>query len=445
MDARRDRRVAWAGGAVVLTLLAAMGIWILPGSSAPEVAGSSTVGHASAAVAPEGLEPPRPPEPTSGGDSRHRPAVEQPERALPVEQEEAASTLRMWVPGGFDPDIVEAAAALPDVVSATIARSDTVGLVAARTVDGARVLELTDGFRVPVTVTAIDPDIAVPRAAGPAGDGAASIAGLRPGQAVLTETAADLRGIGVGGHIDLVGRPGLEVVAVVPDGALRRSEIAVHTDEASAIGLPEGGAITVVHEATPGDAIDALVAALGELAPDGVEPRVSGRSDDGARRSPLVLSLPELKASFGEFTYRPRSGVREIDIDPSFVDRNIVTAGVPILGNVQCHRAIIDDLRGALEEVVDAGIGGWIDPTQYGGCFHARHIGVDRNRLSSHSWGAAIDINVDLSMPGLGPVPPEEMIEILGRHGFRWGGDFTTPDHHHWEWVGEGATQRRDR
>lgn len=444
MDTRRDRRVAWTAGAVVLALLAAMGLWIMGSASAPEVAGSSTVGHGADVVAPQDLEPPRSPEPAPGGDPRHQPVVEQPERALPVEQEEAASTLRMWVPGGFDPDILEAAAALPDVVTATIARSDTVGLVAARTVDGARVMERTDGFRVPVTVTAIDPDIVVPRAAGQTGDVAASIAGLRPGQALLTETAADLRGIGVGGQIDLIGRPGLEVVAVVPDGALRRSEIAVHTDEAASIGLPEGGAITVVHEAAPGDAVDALVAALGELAPDGAEPRVSGRSDDGARRSPLVLSLPELKVAFGEFSYRPRSGVREIDIDPTFVDRNIVTAAVPVLGNVQCHRAIVDDLRAALEELVDAGIGGWIDPAQYGGCFHARHIGVDRNRLSSHSWGAAIDINVDLSMPGLGPIPPDEMIEILGRHGFRWGGDFTTPDHHHWEWVGDGATQRRD-
>lgn len=36
------------------------------------------------------------------------------------------------------------------------------------------------------------------------------------------------------------------------------------------------------------------------------------------------------------------------------------------------------------------------------------------------------------------------MIEIFGRHGFRWGGDFTTPDNHHWEWVGVRATERRD-
>jgi hypothetical protein len=447
-------RVVGVGGALLLALLVPLGLWVLGGFVAPEAAWSPAFGdtsdrEASADMAAppdgvrqDGVSPPSPRDGAGAESSRHQPSVEHPERALPVEQEAAATALRLWIPGGFDPDILDAAVDLPEVVSATISRSDTVGLLAARTARGDEVAAFADGFRVPVTVTAIDPQVMASQAAGQA---ASAIASLVPGQALLTETAAQLRGIDAGGEIDLVGRAGLTVAAIVPDGTLRRSEIAVHSDEAAAIGLPDGGAITIVHEAAPGEATDQLVAALGALAPEGVEPRVSGRSDDGARRSPLVLSLPELKATFGEFAYRPRSGVREIDIDPSFVDENIVTAPVPVLGNVQCHRAIIDDVRAALQELVDAGLAGWIDPAQYGGCFYARHIGVDRNRLSSHSWGAAIDINVDLSMPGLGPVPPDEMIEIFGRHGFRWGGDFTTPDHHHWEWVGESATDRRDR
>ena len=70
------------------------------------------------------------------------------------------------------------------------------------------------------------------------------------------------------------------------------------------------------------------------------------------------------------------------------------------------------------------------------GCFHPRRIAYGRENLSRHAWGIAIDLNVDFSQPGAGPVPPQEFIEIWGRHGFRWGGDFTTPDNHHFEWVG---------
>lgn len=81
----------------------------------------------------------------------------------------------------------------------------------------------------------------------------------------------------------------------------------------------------------------------------------------------------------------------------------------------------------------------------YGGCYHPRLISADRDRLSRHSWGIAIDLNVDLSQPGLGPPPPPEVVEILGRHGFRWGGDFLHADNHHFEWIGEEATRRPER
>jgi hypothetical protein len=352
--------------------------------------------------------------------------------------------LRVWFPGGSDPTIVDAAAALPDVVSVTMTRASTVGLVGSRDADGGVVDAPPDGYQIPVSVAAIDPEATAEQLPAGASDLRTLVTALGPGEVLLTETAARLRAIGVGGELALVGRPGLRVTGVVPDATLRRVEVAVHDDEAEALGLPTSGAITVLHAAAPGPATDALIERLTALAPDGSTARVSQPASGAGATSPLVLSLPELKATFGEFAYRGRPGVREIDLDPAFVAEHIVSAQVPLLGTVACHGRIVDDLRAALEELVDAGLGDWVDPRRYGGCFYARRIRPGSDRLSSHTWGAAIDINVDHSMPGLGPVPPDAMIEIFGRHGFRWGGDFTTPDHHHWEWVGDDATERRD-
>src|SRR5690606_20336505 len=84
------------------------------------------------------------------------------------------------------------------------------------------------------------------------------------------------------------------------------------------------------------------------------------------------------------------------------------------------------------------GFGHTMGRSGYAGCYHPRRIGSGSS-LSRHSWGIAIDINVDVSLPGLGPVPDDEVIEAFATHGFRWGGHFLSPDNHHWEWVGEAA------
>jgi len=131
-----------------------------------------------------------------------------------------------------------------------------------------------------------------------------------------------------------------------------------------------------------------------------------------------------------------------VDVDAAFIAEHIVVERMPGLGNVRCHRMIMDDLRAALDEAIAAGFEDWLRRPGYGGCFHARRIAVGRDNLSRHSWGIAVDLNVDFSQPGLGPVPPDAFIAIMGRHGFRWGGDFATPDNHHFEWVGEIAQVR---
>ena len=348
---------------------------------------------------------------------------------------ERDGVLVVWARGDLTAAFSAAVAALPQVLAATHVRSDTLALVGARTADGVPTTLLSDGFQIPVDVAAVDP--AAYAATRRPGEDDDLLEGLAPRRVLLSQTAARLRGIGVGGEVDLAGLPGLEVVAVVPDGSVGRAEIVIHTDDAAAAGLDEDGTVFLRHGAAPGAELDALMDRIEALVPPDLTARILDATDGDLRRAPLVLSLAQVKDRFGEFAFRPRADMREIDVDPSFAAKHIVSAEVPILGSVTCHEAIIADLRGALQRVVEQGLAREVDPRRYAGCYYPRRISTTGARLSHHSWGIAIDINVDLSHPELGPPPHPGVIAAFEAHGFRWGGDFIQPDNHHFEWVGE--------
>lgn len=355
----------------------------------------------------------------------------------PTETAPAPSTIVMWARGGLPADVAARAADLPGVLSAEHVRSDTLPLVGSRDAEGAPVEDLAPGWMIPVDVMAIDPDVTA--ATLPPGPTRDAVGALRPGEVLLPRSSAEQRDIGPGGQIDLANRPGLVVAGVVEDGVLGRGEVLVHADDADAVGLDADGWLRVLHDGTVGRA---LADALEALAPADTAVRVIGATaDEPARRAPLVLGLSEVKARFGEFSFRDDDADREIRVEPAWVEEHIVLADVPILGTVRCHRAIVDDLRAALQDVVDAGLASTIDPDDYGGCYHARRIGSHTTSLSRHSWGIAIDINVDFSEPGGGPPPSPEVVDAFAAHGFRWGGHFLTPDNHHFEWVGEAADE----
>lgn len=336
---------------------------------------------------------------------------------------------------GLEAEVVATISGLEGIVATARVRSATVGLFGSTDADGVGRDVLRPGYRIPVTVTALDPAgylatlVAVPE------DAADRLARLAPGKVLLSASSASLRGVGIGGSVDLGGMPDLEVVGVVDDRTARGSEFLVHLDDAESIGLGRHESLIVRHHAEGAAPIAATV--------EGLDDDVRVWHDGEQVR--LVLSHVELKSRFGEFAFRLVPGQREVDIDRAFVAEHITIERMPVLGNVRCHRLVMDDLRAALEEVVEAGLEEWLAPRSFGGCFHARRIAFGRENLSRHSWGVAIDLNVDFSSPGAGPVPPDEFIAIMGRHGFRWGGDFTTPDNHHYEWVGEAARIRPDR
>lgn len=164
--------------------------------------------------------------------------------------------------------------------------------------------------------------------------------------------------------------------------------------------------------------------------------RVRGRGETPyLRYGDAVLPQLVIKETFGEFAALSLPDGR-LEIDPEWVRTNIRAAEVPVLGRVLCHRALIPQLRSALEEIASEGLAHTINPSQYGGCYGPRFIGLEPGgRLSHHAWGIAIDINVAENAFGTRPTQDPRLVEIMEDHGFSWGGRWLVPDGMHFEWV----------
>lgn len=153
------------------------------------------------------------------------------------------------------------------------------------------------------------------------------------------------------------------------------------------------------------------------------------------RHGDAVLPQLLIKKTFGEFSAVQLPDGR-LEVDPSWVKANIRSVELPLLGRVTCHRALLPQLIDALNEVRAEGLGHSVDADDYGGCFSPRFIGLEPGgRLSHHTWGIAIDINVSENAFGTKPDLDPRLVTIMERYGFTWGGRWLVPDGMHFEWV----------
>ena len=126
--------------------------------------------------------------------------------------------------------------------------------------------------------------------------------------------------------------------------------------------------------------------------------------------------------------------------DPRWIAQYIRTEQVPILGAVRCNKAMLPQLRAALQDVVKLGLASKIIPSQYGGCYVPRYIGHDPSQgLSFHTWGTAIDLNVPGNQRGTAGTIDRRVVQIFERWGFRWGGTWRYTDPKHFEMAQEVA------
>jgi hypothetical protein len=282
------------------------------------------------------------------------------------------------------------------------------------------------GFGYPLLTAAIDPTAPI------VSDAVRTV--LARGEAAMGELSASIRGAQVGDLLDLEPITGgtitVRVGAIVSDRELFNSELMLGKSTALQLGIDRPFAIVAY-----GEAIDRVEASIrGSVFDPAI--RIDGLIDDVL--SDPVLSVASVKARFGEFAIRDAGG-DQVEIDPAWVDANVVDVDLAPLGLFRCHRLVVPYLRGVVSELHRSSLIQLLDPADFqlaGGCYNPRfNRGGDPGySLSRHAWGIAIDVNPSSNPYGSTPLLPLAVVEVFRRWGFSWGGTWSTPDGMHFEW-----------
>jgi hypothetical protein len=95
-------------------------------------------------------------------------------------------------------------------------------------------------------------------------------------------------------------------------------------------------------------------------------------------------------------------------------------AGKPVT-HAHCHHLLIENFQQAFQQIKDKGL---IDQvTNYGGIYQVRSK-RGQKKLSTHSWGIAIDLEPDKYPLKSKNRFSDEVIQIFKDAGFVYGGDF---------------------
>lgn len=89
--------------------------------------------------------------------------------------------------------------------------------------------------------------------------------------------------------------------------------------------------------------------------------------------------------------------------------------------NLYCHSKLNKVFRAVFTEIDSKGLKNKIKT--YGGCFNYRTKRIGE-KLSTHSWGIAIDINPESNRMGEKGDMDARIVEIFKHHGFSWGGEW---------------------
>jgi hypothetical protein len=337
-------------------------------------------------------------------------------------------TLLAWTPGGLPAGLGAQVKNLRGVTQAVAVVSGTAWLTSSFSEDGTRVDSPPPGLAIPLEVAAANLADYQPFLSP---SDRALLPALERGEAVLGASAATLRHLGTGGTL-VFGTTRIRVAGILPDASIGAHEVFVSRSIAKAINVRTERYLLI--DPGPNAIRRKITSGIRALLPKGLPLRVRGPGETPFfRQGDAVLPPVQLKLAFGEFAARPTAD-GFLSMDRAWVKSHITIASVPILGQVQCNRALIPQLLGALQEIERAGLAHLIDPGDYAGCYSGRF--VNRNPeagISHHAWGVALDINVSQNPFGGTPHQDPQIVAIFERWGFTWGGLWLVPDGMHFE------------
>lgn len=247
---------------------------------------------------------------------------------------------------------------------------------------------------------------------------------LRDGDLIITHSSGTALGAILGDTITLSGPAGssaIRVGAFASTGAPPLADIIVSWDRGRDLGANTANTSIVsldegADEATVRDDLQEAIGGQAEL-------RIRPQEQQASASLGNVVLEP--------FTYTD-NGDGMITIDSGWVQRNIASIEIPEFGRMRCHREILPQLDAAFAELRALGLQQKLN--NYGGCYVPRHILFNPSRaLSRHAWGLAFDTNVPTNQYGAVPTLDMRIVEVFRKWGFKWGGDFSTPDGMHFE------------
>lgn len=338
------------------------------------------------------------------------------------------AVLLAWTPQRLDPALSTAATIDPQVSATSVVRGGPLDLVESRTAGGTVVDAPTPGWAIPLDAIAVDP---TSHARFASGNDRGALAGLGPGEALLSATSAGLRRLHAGDTVELAGGVTLTVAAVVTDTSIGGAELAVDARTGLRVGLTTDRFLLAAYAGDRTALEERLRAALAE----GGTVRFRGPGETPfLRNGDAVLPQAQLKQRFGEFAHRPGAG-DDIDQDPRWQAENLVEVDLPIVGRTRCHREVVDALAGALGALVDANLADLVAPDGFAGCWNARTTRRG-DAISRHAWGVAIDLNFGTNPTGLASIQDPRLVATFARWGFTDGASWLIPDAGHFEYVG---------
>lgn len=98
----------------------------------------------------------------------------------------------------------------------------------------------------------------------------------------------------------------------------------------------------------------------------------------------------------------------------------------------RAHKLMVPVFKAVLAELKAKGLEKYVQ--NYGGIYNHRPI-TGTQKLSTHSWGIAIDIEPQKYPLGSTARIQADVIEVFARYGFIYGGDFPTPDPMHMQYA----------
>ncbi len=154
-------------------------------------------------------------------------------------------------------------------------------------------------------------------------------------------------------------------------------------------------------------------APTGELQPAGVTP---------------PNGLQEIIGTFGDISHYLADGI----LSPEWVTDNMVRIDLPFplvlswdhsqkVTKFQCHKRMQKIFSPLFARIVSQGLQDKIK--SFGGCYSYRPQRAS-SKLSTHSWGIAIDLNPETNAQGSAGDMDPEVVAVFRSFGFKWGGDW---------------------